>query len=488
MNLFMISLLLSIISADTGTAAFPLEFRTVNSIDNNTSHGSWGAAGIYFQRLTAPSFSSDNLPNPRVVSNTLFSQNTSIKEPSISSFLWAWAEFIFSDMVCLSETYPPEPFNIEIPENDPFFTVSATSNKSISYNKTAYIVFREGVHQQINKASSYIDGSMIYGNEKVQADFLRVNDGSGRLKAFTITDLITSIRSTYTLHELAVAALRMLFIKEHNYWCSVISSLKSDLSDDQIYNQAKAMVVAQLQAITYREFLPALLGPSALPVYNGYNPSINPTISNEFSQGFDILIQSLVSTDTIHMPPLGDPQSASSINDFMIESVFKALGAKNSERLDLYIVDELRNSYRDSLSYDASAVSLQRTRDHRLPLYNDFRAALGLATVDDLCSVTSEPLFRSRIASVYPSCDKMELFPVALAENHLLGAQVGVTLFRLLKRQFQKLRDGDRFYYERYMSQTIVQIIEKRTLSKIICDNTNISTDQIPVHAFYIDN
>src|SRR5207237_8320530 len=42
-------------------------------------------------------------------------------------------------------------------------------------------------------------------------------------------------------------------------------------------------VIAELQIITYTQWLPALLGPNALPGYTGYKPNVNPSISNEFS-------------------------------------------------------------------------------------------------------------------------------------------------------------------------------------------------------------
>ena len=53
--------------------------------------------------------------------------------------------------------------------------------------------------------------------------------------------------------------------------------------NDEIYEQARTIVVAELQAITYNEWLPALLGENALQPYAGYDPTINPGISNEFS-------------------------------------------------------------------------------------------------------------------------------------------------------------------------------------------------------------
>ena len=45
-----------------------------------------------------------------------------------------------------------------------------------------------------------------------------------------------------------------------------------------------SMVVgAEMQAITYNEFLPVILGPDAIPPYTGYDPSVDPGIENAFS-------------------------------------------------------------------------------------------------------------------------------------------------------------------------------------------------------------
>src|SRR5262249_56972258 len=45
----------------------------------------------------------------------------------------------------------------------------------------------------------------------------------------------------------------------------------------------RRQVGAELEVIVYNEWLPALLGPNALPAYTGYKPNVNPGIANEFS-------------------------------------------------------------------------------------------------------------------------------------------------------------------------------------------------------------
>ena len=80
--------------------------------------------------------------------------------------------------------------------------------------------------------------------------------------------------------------MQTLFVREHNRLANQFAAQHADWTDEQVYQAARRIVIGELQAITYNEFLPALLGAGALPAYRGYNPRVNPDIANEFSVGF----------------------------------------------------------------------------------------------------------------------------------------------------------------------------------------------------------
>ena len=61
--------------------------------------------------------------------------------------------------------------------------------------------------------------------------------------------------------------------------------------------QALAIVGAEIQVITYKEYLPTLLGPGALDAYTGYDPTVNPGIATEFSTAAFRIGHSLVGDD-----------------------------------------------------------------------------------------------------------------------------------------------------------------------------------------------
>ena len=65
--------------------------------------------------------------------------------------------------------------------------------------------------------------------------------------------------------------------------------------------------------------------------------------------------------------------------------------------------------------------------------------------------MTSSRETRRRLASVYESVEDVDAWVGGLAEDHVRGAMVGEQWHRVLVDQFERLRDGDRFWYQSYL-------------------------------------
>jgi hypothetical protein len=182
---------------------------------------------------------------------------------------------------------PAERFDISVPTGDVWFDPAKTGNQTISLDRSLYTIV-EGVRQQVNEISAFIDASNVYGSDTERANALRTLDGTGRLRVSDenlppfnaegfpnapSADLPTLfLAGDFRANEqVGLTSMHTLFIREHNFWA------------DAIYQAARAIVAGEMQAITYREFLPVLLGDRGLRAYRGYNPNVNPGIPNEFA-------------------------------------------------------------------------------------------------------------------------------------------------------------------------------------------------------------
>ena len=83
--------------------------------------------------------------------------------------------------------------------------------------------------------------------------------------------------------QVGLTAMHTLFVREHNYWADELHALHPHLDGEELYQRARATVGAEMQAITYREFLPVLLGEGALRPYEGYRDDVDPSIRNVFA-------------------------------------------------------------------------------------------------------------------------------------------------------------------------------------------------------------
>ncbi len=92
-----------------------------------------------------------------------------------------------------------------------------------------------------------------------------------------------------TSENLGLVGVQTLFAREHNRVASSLASLNPSWNDETLYQEARRIVIAQLQHITYNEFVPELVGDFSLSpltsndYFTGYNGSVSPQITGEFA-------------------------------------------------------------------------------------------------------------------------------------------------------------------------------------------------------------
>ena len=514
------------ISGDPVEFDLPVERASFDGTGNNVAKSNQGAAGQVFVRKGPAAYENGtdtpagaSRPSARAISNALAARPADARpnRRGATDYLWAWGQFVDHDLDETPTAVPSEAFPVAVPAGDPQFDPTNIGTATIGLNRSSYEVVH-GVRQQKNAITHYIDGSMIYGSTEARANALRALDGSGRMKTTDSahgpllplnTDGVDNVPPGPTFYvagdvrvneQPTLLALHTLFVREHNYWADAYANQNPEADDDEIFHFARKIVVAELQAITYREYLPVLLGRGAIPPYKGYNANVDASVSNEFATAAYRFGHSTVSSTVLRLGADGQeaPEgnltmlesffNPSLITDNGIDSILRGLAGQPCEELDQWIVDDLRNflfGAPGSGGLDLAALNIQRGRDHGLPSFNQMREALRLPSIRSFRDVNPNPNVIAELQAAYGTHENMDLWIVGLAEKDRHGSMLGETLHRIVADQFRRTRDGDRFWYQSHLPRELVGIIHQQSLSRIIRRNTEIG-DELPNNVWII--
>ncbi len=488
------------------------EDRSYDGSGNNLTESQWGAAETPLQRMAAAAYADGesalagkDRPNPRLVSNLIAEQRVlSEDQRGLSDMTWVWGQFLDHDIALV------------LPTEDEFIPIMTEPN-----DKMAPMIpmtrsrgtMKDNVREQINSVSAFIDGSNLYGSSEERALALRVKEGgllhtsaSGRLLPKNFEEIEMENPHDRPITELfmagdvranenpALLAMHTLWLREHNRLADQLAQENPEWSDAQLYQRARRIVSAEMQAITYQEFLAALLGPFAPKVEDAvYDPALNGTLFNEFSGALYRIGHTMVSAHIMRMRDDGSVPAEGGFvfkdsffdpdvieNAETVDLVLKGVATKPMQQIDPFVVDALRNflfADQGAGGMDLIAINLQRGRDHGLPSYNDVREVFGLSRRESFESITSDGALAKALEEAYGDTDKLDLWIAAMAEDHLMGASVGETVATVLARQFRHLRDGDRFFFMHDPGLTDAEKAQIRatTLADVIKRNTDLT-------------
>lgn len=518
------------------------EHRTIDGSGNNINHPTIGSAHSNLGRAAAPEYGDGisslggvNRPSPRTISNNVATQDTMlpsgvfIPDPrGLTDYVWAWGQFLAHDTNLSPDDTAGSAF-IQIPIGDPWFDPDGLGLSVMPFRRSNFDTStgtgERNPREQINVLSSWIDASTVYGSEPDRAAWVRtftdgklktevlssgvyppLNDGS-QVMTFSGNGLGFHVAGDDRANEtLTLLSMHTLFVREHNRLADEIALANPDWTDEQIFQRARRIVGAEVQAVTYHQFLPTLLGKGAIPPYSGYDDTIDPTILNEFSTAAFRVGHTMVSTDVLRLDELGQPIPEGNLHIFEsffkperltdeggIEPILRGLAASQQQQIDSRIVDDLRNFLLNSpgagepAALDLASVNIQRGRDHGLADYNTVRQAFGLPARLTVSEISSDSQIRAGLEASYPDVNDIDLWVGLLAEDHYPGSSVGETLRAIWIDQFTRLRDGDRFWFQNDPELAdLLPWLESLTLRDVIMANTPIEVDELQENVFQI--
>ncbi|KAK2705306.1 peroxidase-like [Artemia franciscana] len=535
----------------------PSKYRTIDGSCNNLINTRWGKSLTILQRISNPDFkdgvwaprkakNGKDLPSARFVSANVFGDfNNPHKD--ITLMVMQWGQFIDHDLTHVpiftfqngsgiecctldgkaipenlrhSQCYP-----IEIPSNDPFY--SKFGRKCMNFVRSLIGTRPDctfGYAEQLNQLTHWLDGSMVYGSTKVVAVALRsfrngrlfVTNSNGREMLPTkpaankehakadecLADVCFTAGDGRVNEQPMLTAIHTVFVREHNRVADELAKLNPHWSDEVLYHEARRIVIAEIQHITYKEWLPIILGkdymktfkldPLPSGYFSDYDPSINPTITNEFAAAAFRMGHSLIQGH-IHMidrrndhtvtlsQMFNDPSFM--MNPGQVDSLLRGLLEESSQNFDSSITQELTTKlFRGSSAYgfDLAALNIQRGRDHGIPGYNTYRNVCGMKkakTFEDLSDVFTIQMIRA-LKRLYRDVDDIDLFVGGIAEMPQTGSLLGPTFLCLVGDQFARLRRGDRFFYDiggqsHSFTQAQLNQLRRSSLARILCDNSD---------------
>ena len=516
-------------------------FRAADGGGNNAANPLLGAAGGLLLQNTPVGYGDGigtmagaNRPNPRLISNTVVAQPDVPPHPTVSNFIWMWGQFMDHDLDLTgtqSASSPPfctQTDDIAVPKGDPTFDPNGTGTAVITFCRSQFddTTGSNAKHPrlQTNQITSFIDASNVYGSDAVRAADLRKNDGSGELRTspgphgeellpLNIHGLKNAIPGPNEFvcgdirceENTNLTTMHTTWMREHNYWARKIHSENPQFSDEQIYQRARMIVGAEFEAITYNEWLPVLLGPTAIPAYSGYHANVNPAISVVFStasfrMGHTLLTHVLnrLGPDLKPIPGGELTLQKAFFNPNMvrasggIEPFLRGAAHQHANAFDPFIVDDVRNFLvNDPMpgSFDLASLNIQRGRDHGLPGYNDVRTAFNLPAKADIAAVNPQnPEITRRLSQVYTNVNDIDPWVGGISEPPYPGAVVSELVRAVIADQFTRSRDGDRFFYLHTFPQKWVDYFNGLHFSDIILRNTPIGRNEIQKNVFLVQD
>ena len=548
------------------------KYRSFSGICNNLESSIlYGRRAVRLTRLMGPDYGNHtSLPNPRLISSIVHSAPVTAVDTKHNLMLMQFGQFLDHDLTLTPVFRDPQGFQVDctscnadpkhcnpipFPEDDTFFP----ARKCIEFTKSQTININ-GHKDQLNLVTAWIDGSHIYGSfhckndknlrkhELGQMDFLQHPLSKSIFKPLlprhatnhectSKSGLCFSAGDDRSNEQPGLTVQHTLWLRHHNRIALQLSIINPHWDDEQLFQEARKIIIALNQHITFNEFLPRVLGENLMELYNlelekdyfhRYDSTCQPDILNEFATaafrfGHSLIPDKFKLTGTLASLVNGlknQVQLRKVINnpDMVLSAMFPdelvtGMVEEPMSAYDRFIATEVRNHLmeEDELErsgIDLAAVNIQRGRDHGLRRFVEYESYCSEDILKRIAQSKSKPVYRkiqdfedlqtrnfdsetiAKMKQVYQSVEDIDFFSGGLSEPPLPDGLVGKTFGCVIATQFERLRKCDRFWYENYQDHRRIgftrqqlHAIKNYTLASLLCENLDVP-EAMPRWAF----
>lgn len=519
---------------------------------NNLAHPSWGSVESRLTRKTPASYADgvymlagQDRPSPRTLSQALLKGRDGMaSERNRTAMLAFFGQVVSSEILQASEAgCPIEMHKINIERCDEMYDKDCTGEKFMPFHRAGYDYATgqspNSPREQLNYVTSWLDGNFVYSTSEARLNMLRSfsngtfrtdpddpslpprnveripmeNNPTPHVLKILSPERMFLLGDQRTNQNPALLAFGILFFRWHNEQARRIQEQHPDWKDEEVFQKARRIVVAHLQNIIMYEFVPAFID-EEIPPYDRYRPDIHPGISHVFQSaafrfGHTLVPPGLYRRDGgAHCPFIRSQTGFSALrlcstwwdaDDVManstVEQLLRGLASQLAEKEDHVLCSDVRNKLFGPLEFsrrDLGALNIMRGRDNGLPDYNTVRKCFHLDVVERWEYINPDlyadhPDLLESLRDLY----RGDLMNVDLYVGGMLESQDGPgELFKaIIKEQFLRLRDADRFWFENeenglFDAEEIAAIRSVR-LWDIIVNASGVAPDEVQESVFF---
>lgn len=532
------------------------KYRTNDGSCNNQKNHAWGLTGTPMQRILPPTYDDgimegrirgkdgSLLPNERrLVSNILVDVDN--PDQQFTSSVMQFAQFLDHDL-----THAPFPKmengdGIEccpngqlVPDNlrhprcwpidlsgDPFYTPRGQScmnfvRSMLAAGSGSDCTF--GYGEQVNQLTHWLDASTVYGSDEEESRSVRLGrngllktsgnnllpinpDQGGDCEGAQRGALCYLAGDSRVNEQPGLTAIHTVWMREHNRVARELQNYNPTWSDEAVYQEARRIVIAELQHIVFNEWLPIIVGPNFMQSFgistrtNGYsfdyNPNVNPTMNNEFGTAAFRFGHTLVQGTLRIFSPTGQANTIQLRDHFntphliqqtpgALDMIIRSWSQLAIQKFDSFITQELSNHLfqtpKFNFGMDLMSINVHRGRDHGIATYNEMRQICGLPRARNFNDIKDQipSQIADNLARIYRHVDDIDFFVGGITEKPVSGGLLGWTFLCVVGDQFARIKKGDRYFYDLggqsgSFNEQQLQELRRASWARILCDNAD---------------